>query len=886
MVQDDAGNYIVIGQTTGMGNGGEDVLLVKLDTEGRELWSKTYGAGLDDKGRSLTIAKNGDYILTGETKSVIDNSTNVYLIRTDENGNLLWEKSFGGPDTDIGQAVIETSTGDIVVVGENRSDALPSPTSPNFRSPDIYFIKTDASGEILLEETYGNIEQDRGLDVVETPEGNFALTGVTGNESDLLLLMLSANGEELWSNSFGGIFTEEGRSIALTADGGFVVAGVKEITPITTQAYLIKTDAQGNFVWDRLFGSNGLDAANSVALVPDGGFILAGNFDINNAPNRPSTFAINDFYLIRTNGVGNVFRNTINGTIHRDINTNCERDNNEEVLEDWLVRVRRGNEVFYATTDEQGNYSLSVENGNYNVGLVVLNEAWEVCQNYNVAFTGSDTMQLDFAVRSTVEDCPVLIVDVSTAILEPCREAIYSINLCNRGISTAEETYVDVQMDPFLEVNYSSLPWTNRVGNTFRFDVGDLRIEECGSFTVNATLSCEAAVGQAHCVEAYAHPDAICIPPPPLWDGASIVVDGECTGDSVQFIIRNVGGGNMGTPLGFVVIQDNIIFRQSSGNFQLPSGGADTIFIPTTNDVSSYRIVTEQPAGHPYGTNASTAVEGCPFGQPFRTGNLTVFSDADALPFFSVDCQENKLITGNALMTASPKGLGNTNDIVITDELEYHIYFQNTGSDTVNQLVIRDTISPYLDITTLVPGASSHDYDYSINGQGVLKFTFRDINLLSENVNAAESFGFVKFKIAQRRDNQVGMVIRNQATILFDFGVPILSNPTFHTIGGETVEEFVEVITDVETVFVPDVEVKIMPNPFDNAQGTMIEIVGMEGLQAINFDLYDVAGQLVQQQQFNSHQFQFHPNNLPQGLYIYNIRTEGKLVNVGKVFIK
>jgi len=685
IVQDASGNYAIVGQTNSFGNGEEDVLLIKVDTRGRELWSKNYGGAFNDRGFSLTLAKDGGYILTGRTKQEEDGGTNVYLIRTDTDGNLLWEQNFGGEDIDIGEAVIETAEGNIVIVGQNRSSALPNPLSPLSKSSDVYFIKTNAFGEILIEKTYGNIEQDIAYDVVETREGNFALTGVTTNAGDVYLLMLDNDGTELWSKSYGGIFNEIGYAIELTPDDGFIIGGFKEITDINAQASLIKTDREGNLEWERLFGGLGIDNAQAVALTIDGGYILAGGFDVNNNPDRTNIFPLYDMYLVKTNGDGNIFNNQISGTVHRDLNTNCEKDGDEKNLEDWLVRVRGDEGTFYATTDENGAYSLSVKNGSYNVSLVVLNTAWEVCQNYNVAFTEGDTMQLDFATRSTVENCPILVVDVSTAILEPCRDADYTISLCNRGIETAEGSYIDVQFDPFLQVNFSTLPWTNRVGNIFRFDIGDLAIEECGSFVVNTTLSCEAVIGQAHCVEAYAHPDPICIPAPPLWDGASIKVEGECIGDSVRFLIRNIGGGNMGAPLNFIVIEDHIIFRQGQ-DFQLLSGGVDTFYVATKPDVSSYRVIARQPPGHPYGETASAGVEGCPFGQPFNTGFLTSFSDADQLPFLSVDCQENKLIAGNADMTPSPKGVGVDNNIANTDELEFHIYFQNTGSDTVNQV--------------------------------------------------------------------------------------------------------------------------------------------------------------------------------------------------------
>jgi len=590
IVQDKEGNYIIVGQTSSYGDGEEDVFLIKVDSKGKKLWHKTFGSAFNDRGSSLTLAKDGGYILTGRTDLEGDESANVYLIRTDEDGNLLWEQNFGGTDVDVGESVIETVNGNIVIVGQNRSLATPSPTSPLSKSSDVYFIKTNAFGEVLVEKTYGNIEQDIAYDVVETREGNFALTGVTTNSGNLYFLMLNNNGEELWSKSYGGVHTEIGYSIALTTDGGFIIGGVKEITPINSQASLLKTDSQGNLEWEKLFGSLGLDIGESVAVTNDGGYILAGGFDINNDPDRTNIFSLYDMYLVKTDGEGNIFNNTIRGIVHRDLNTNCEKDADEKVLEDWLVRIRNDEAVFYATTNEHGEYNVSVKNGNYNVSVVVLNTAWEVCQNYNVAFTENDTMQLDFATRSTVENCPILVVDVSTAILEPCREANYTINICNRGIETAEGTYVDVQFDPFLEVNYSTLPWTNHVGNIYRFDIGDLVIEECGSFVVNTTVSCDAVIGQAHCVEAYAHPDPICIPPPPLWNGASIKVEGECLGDSVQFLIKNIGGGDMGTSLGFIVIEDHVVFRQGA-TFQLPSGGVDTFYIPTKSSTVSPPIV-------------------------------------------------------------------------------------------------------------------------------------------------------------------------------------------------------------------------------------------------------------------------------------------------------
>lgn len=882
LVQSQDGTYLVLGQTNSAGNGGDDIILIKTDQRGNELWRRTYGGPMNDRGFSISDLNDGGYVITGRSERVEGEGANVYVLRIDAAGSVIWEKFFGGENVDVGESVIETANGEIIVVGHTRSFATPNPSAPSAPSPDVYFIKLSAAGDLLVEKTFGNIEQDVAFDVVETAKGNFALAGVTTNNSNVYLLTVDKNGEELWSRSYGGTFDEIGYSIDLTQDGGFIIAGFKTVTPTSSQVYLLKTDGQGALEWERLFGSSfGQDAGRSVATTADGGYIVAGNFDVNS--DQGSLLPLTDIYLIKTNDDGNIFRSIISGTVIRDLNTNCETDDNEKPLEDWLVRLRRGEEVLYATTDKDGAYSISVENGNYNVGLVVLNTAWEVCQNYNIAITEDDTMRLDFAARSTVEDCPILVVDVSTALLEPCQSSNYVINICNRGIETAEDAFVDVQFDPFLSVNFSTLPWVNHANNIYRFDIGDLVVEECGSFEVNATVSCDALVGQAHCVEAYAQPDAICVPPPPLWDGASIRIDGDCVGDSVRFILRNIGDGNMTTPLGFIVIEDNLELRQG-GNFQLPSGLADTFYIAATS--ATYRIIAEQPPGHPHGQTTSAVVEGCPFGQPFNTGFVTAFSNADALPFYSVDCRESKLIAGNADMTPSPKGLGTENKIANTDELEYHIYFENTGSDIVKQVIIRDTLSSELDITSIVPGASSHPYDFEISNTGVLKFTFDDIDLFNKDANAAESFGFVKFKIAQKEGNPTGMVIQNRAAVHFDFGRPFLTNTTFHTIGGEQVQDFVEISTSTEESYIPELAVKIMPNPFDANQGTTIELIGLEGNPAIQFELFDIAGRNIASHRYNTHKFEFQPTTLPQGLYLYTIRVEGGLINTGKVFIK
>lgn len=874
VVQEKDGTYLIVGQTNGSGNGNKDILLIKADASGKMIWQQTYGGEGDDQGWSMVIAKSGDYYITGSR--VYDGNADLYLLKVNQDGEILWDKRFGGEKTDEGFSVIETSKEEVVVVGVTRSFANPNAES----SSDIYFIKTDKTGETILESKYGNLQRDVAKSVVETADGGFALTGIVGKDGDIILMRLDEQGNELWSRTYGGsISAETGEELVLTNDGGFVIAGTNELTERTIQISLLRTDSKGEQIWNRLYGGVGQNFGNSVVATRDGGFVVVGNFDINTDPN--SLVPLNDIYVAKASSEGNVFSNIIKGQVHRDINANCELDKEEKLLEDWLVQFRNGTDILYATTDENGTYEVALSDGNYNVGLVVLNNAWDVCQNYNVNFNAADTIELNFAARATVENCPVIVADISAPFLEPCRSTDYTVSLCNRGIVLAEDAFIDIQFDRDQTVNFSSLPWTDHTGNIYRFFVGDLRVEECNDFKVNVSVDCNAVVGKSHCVEAYASPNALCIPPPPTWNGASIRVDGECKGDSVQFVITNIGDGDMTSSSDFIIIVDAVDLRQGA-SFQLPSQGSDTLNFPA--DGSTIRIIAEQPMGHPYGENASAAVEGCPFGRPFSTGFMTMFSDGDDLPFYAADCQENKVVTGIVEMTPSPKGYGTSRYISSTDEIEYHILFQNTGSDSINRVIIRDTLSSVFDIASITPGASSHPYDFEVTGEGYIKFTLENIGLPNKAMDEANSFGFVKFRVSQKNDTPIGEVIENKVSVVYDFGAPIVSNTTRHTIGGETVEEYVEISTDVEEVQIPGVEVKVYPNPF--VESATVELIGLGDTPNIDFQLYDVTGKLVQTDSHRIPKFRFHPNQLPGGLYFFSILTDGQLVTTGKVFIK
>lgn len=164
---------------------------------------------------------------------------------------------------------------------------------------DVYVIKTTTSGDTSWTKTYGGAGGDFGNSVKQTPDGGYIITGSTTNfgvvSSDVYLIKTNASGDTLWTKTFGGTGEDVGSSIALTTDGGYIITGS---FGETFDVYLIKTDANGNLSWSKTFGGGAADLGREVQQTMDGGFIIAGG------ANSFSLNSTTDFYLIKTNAGG------------------------------------------------------------------------------------------------------------------------------------------------------------------------------------------------------------------------------------------------------------------------------------------------------------------------------------------------------------------------------------------------------------------------------------------------------------------------------------------------------------------------------------------------------------------------------------------------------
>lgn len=283
------GNLIVAGTTSSSGAGLADVILAKIDLEGNVLWEKTFGGSANDEAYCVSPTNDGGYMISGssESFSLDDFPPDLYLIKTDAFGNLEWEKTYGIGAFEIGYSVAQTEDAGYLVAG------LASLAGGSH----VYVIKTDQNGDSLWGKTYSANQFNWGRSIIIATDGNYVIAGSTSgldSPDDVCLTFINTGGGLIRQMTHGGSGIDQGNDISPTIDGGYIIIGNSNSTGAgMDDVYAVKTTSLGQFSWSKTYGFAGNDYGYSIEPTRDQGFIIAG---CTQAVGSPS----GDVYLIKT----------------------------------------------------------------------------------------------------------------------------------------------------------------------------------------------------------------------------------------------------------------------------------------------------------------------------------------------------------------------------------------------------------------------------------------------------------------------------------------------------------------------------------------------------------------------------------------------------------
>ncbi len=821
--------------------GGTDGYFVKFDLTGVRQWGSYYGGIGNDQALSCAIDTNGNTYLAGNTVSTDGIASNghqntkggggsvgnAFLVKFNAVGARQWGTYYGQNTGTDGYSCTSDIFGNVYLAGQTSSwsgiasnghqDSFVTGTGIAF------LVKFNGDGVRQWGTYYGGGFLDVGRSCATDSNGNVYLAGSTMSESyidsvghqstfgggfnvtDAFLVKFNANGIRQWGTYYGGNDSDVGHSCAVDGDGSVYLAGrTSSIGSIAsdgfqntkgtgTDAFLVKFDPNGVRQWGTYCGGNSSDLAYSCSADGNGSVYIAGvsasTTNISSSGHQDVLGGSNDAFLVK------IRLPRIIGRIYLDLNEDCIQASSETGSAPFIsLTVQPGNTV--VQTNSGGIWHIdSLPAGNYTVTIDTSNYNWMVTcpmtQSFTVIHPDSFLVAPSFGMVSTAP-CPM----PSVSIAMPRMRRGFSgqqvnVRVCNEPMATEnlEGAFCVVELDENLDVQSSSMPYSDLGNNQYSFDLGTITPDQCVDFTLSTTVMLTAVAQQTLCLSAELYPqpecvfDTIAAPFPPTvtscegqWDGSSLNIQGYCDGDTVRFTITNQGQA-MGCYSPVSVYLDG----QQIALDSLQLNGGDSSSFAFWGLAQTWTVSVLQHPEHPGSSNPIASVENCGTGN-WIPGVIGQFPQDDADPIEDIFCGQVNAPYDPNDKTGFPNGLGETHAIQQNQQIEYLVRVQNIGTDKAVNVVILDTLSTDLNIFTVQSGVSSHPYQFRMYGPRVLEWRFNTILLPDSTTDEPGSNGFVMFKVQQVPDLPFGTVIENTANIYFDFEEPVITNTYFHTV--------------------------------------------------------------------------------------------------------
>jgi|GEM_PF-1460389 len=290
--------------------GGSDYWVVKINANGQKIWDKTFGGSRDERLFSLIAASDGSFYIGGYSQSTISGDrteisrglSDYWIVKIDANGRKIWDKAYGGNNSDEFSTMVSTSDGGILL-GGTSSSSISGEKSENSRGVYVYWIvKINSNGQKVWDKSFGGDNADNLTSIISTSDGGFILGGfslsnVSGDKtensrglSDYWIVKTNANGQKVWDKTFGGSGDDFLNSMTMNPDGSFLLCGTSnsnmsgeknENSRGLSDYWVVKLNNSGQKIWDKTIGGTNYDNNSSIISMIDGGFLIGGSSQSN-----------------------------------------------------------------------------------------------------------------------------------------------------------------------------------------------------------------------------------------------------------------------------------------------------------------------------------------------------------------------------------------------------------------------------------------------------------------------------------------------------------------------------------------------------------------------------------------------------------------------------
>ncbi len=301
------GNYIVAGSSSSFGMGNTDVYLVKLDSMGNTIWSKTFGGILSDVGRSVIQLPDSGFAIAGYGNSFGAGGYDAYVFRTDKYGTVIWQQSFGGTDWDFANDLVLGADGNLYVVGYTYSFGA--------GKKDGFILKYDLSGNLLLQKLIGGTLNEELNSIMKAADNSLVTVGYTESDGeingDALVVKLNSSLDTVFMRRFGGPGRDFACDIVQKLNSDFMVCGAKTYsTGGNTHSYILRISDSGTYVLENNeFRNNGdeffVSLANSLKTDFYTGFVRTLVI-----PNKPDAKKQADFLIANPSGYSQFYNDS------------------------------------------------------------------------------------------------------------------------------------------------------------------------------------------------------------------------------------------------------------------------------------------------------------------------------------------------------------------------------------------------------------------------------------------------------------------------------------------------------------------------------------------------------------------------------------------------